>query len=122
MMTAAQIADALGSTKRDGAGWRCRCSAHSDNDPGLAITERDGKRSRICRAGCGQDTVTAWEARPSKPVITVEGAVAKVPGTGKIQYMSVLRWREKEMSQRFSDGVIALIRVASDAATRANKL
>jgi hypothetical protein len=55
-------------------------------------------------------------------VITVEGAVAKVPGTGKIQYVSVLRWREKEMSQRFSDGVIALISVASDAATRANKL
>src|SRR5258705_13433472 len=59
MMTAADLARALGGAKREGAGWRCRCPAHDDHDPSLSITDGNGKPLVICRAGCEQDAVIA---------------------------------------------------------------
>jgi hypothetical protein len=58
----------------------------------------------------------AWAAFPGKPVLTKEGAVARVPGTGKTQYMNVLRWRDRETSQRFSQAVVDLVRAADPEA------
>jgi hypothetical protein len=56
-MNPAELASKLGSARREGREWRCRCPAHDDHDPSLSITERDGKLLVKCRAGCYQETV-----------------------------------------------------------------
>src|SRR5262245_632699 len=48
MMSAGQIAQALGGAKREGGGWRCRCPlarehANGDATPSLSVSERDGR-------------------------------------------------------------------------------
>jgi hypothetical protein len=52
----------------------------------------------------------AWAAWPAKPVLTKEGHVASIPGTSKIRYVSILRWADRETSQRFSQRVVELVR------------
>jgi hypothetical protein len=48
---------------------------------------------------------------PAKPVInTTAGMVAKVPGTDRTQYATFLRWRDRDLQDRFSAKVIELIR------------
>lgn len=43
----------------------------------------------------------AWVAWP---VLTKEGAIANVPGTSTPQCVGILRWRDRETSQRFFAG------------------
>jgi hypothetical protein len=52
----------------------------------------------------------AWTTWPAKPVITKGGTVAKLPGTSKVQYVNILRWGDRETSQRFSQAVVDLVR------------
>jgi hypothetical protein len=52
----------------------------------------------------------AWAAWPAKPTVTREGTVARIPGTSKIRYVSILRWADRETSQRFSQAVVELVR------------
>jgi hypothetical protein len=52
----------------------------------------------------------AWAALPAKPVITKEGTVARIPGTGKTHYVNILRWGDREISTRVSQAVVALVR------------
>ena len=52
----------------------------------------------------------AWAALPARPVISADGRVAKLPGTGKAQCVSVLRWRDRTLSSAFSQRVVALVR------------
>jgi putative DNA primase/helicase len=58
-MNAAQIAAALGGTRRAGRWWSCRCPAHDDRSPSLSLC--DGERSVIvkCWAGCDLRDVLA---------------------------------------------------------------
>ena len=59
MMTAAELAKALGGRKQ-GRGWRASCPAHDDHDPSFAISETDGGKVLFhCLAGCSQDAVQA---------------------------------------------------------------
>jgi len=52
------IADALGGSKRDGAGWVALCPCHDDRKPSLALhIGDDGRLLWHCRAGCTQDDV-----------------------------------------------------------------
>ena len=51
-----------------------------------------------------------WATWPGKPVLTREGGVARIPGTGKIHYVSILRWEGRGLSTRFSQAVIELVR------------
>jgi hypothetical protein len=50
-----------------------------------------------------------WAAWPAKPIVTREGMVARIPGTSKIRYVSILRWADRETSQRFSQAVVELV-------------
>lgn len=50
----------------------------------------------------------AWATLPSKPVLDAEGRHAKPDG--KAQYASVLEWRSRDLSDRFSAAVVALVR------------
>jgi len=58
----------------------------------------------------------AWVIFPGWPVITSDGLVAKIPGTSKPRYVSKIRWGDPETQRRFSDAVIALVRIADPEA------
>jgi hypothetical protein len=49
-----------------------------------------------------------WSTLPSRPVLDGQGRQAKP--SGKPQYASILKWRDRELSDRFSQAVIALVR------------
>src|SRR4051794_18012355 len=55
---AERIARALGGAVRSGADWLCRCPAHADRNPSLALRVGDnGALVWRCHAGCTQDAV-----------------------------------------------------------------
>jgi hypothetical protein len=58
-VNAADIAAALGSPRRHGNWWSCRCPGHEDRSPSLSI--RDGDRALIvkCWSGCAARDVLA---------------------------------------------------------------
>jgi hypothetical protein len=51
----------------------------------------------------------AWASVQSKPQIDREGR-QKTDGTGKVVYAPVLEWRSRDLADRFSDAVVALVR------------
>lgn len=55
-LSAEEIARALGG-RRTPTGWLCRCPAHADRRPSLAIIERNGKALLHCHADCKQNEV-----------------------------------------------------------------
>jgi hypothetical protein len=56
----------------------------------------------------------AWATLPSKPVLDREGRHVEV--SGKKQYASILEWRDRDLSDRFSSAVVELVRAKhSDA-------
>jgi hypothetical protein len=57
-----------------------------------------------------------WATLPSKPVVTKDGLQARIPGSGKPQYAAMLRWSDRDTSQRFSDAVVALVRTVDPGA------
>ena len=61
-VTPQDLARALATTGEPelrGDQWYTQCPAHDDQEPSLAITERNGTLVWVCRAGCTQDAVTA---------------------------------------------------------------
>jgi hypothetical protein len=50
----------------------------------------------------------AWAALPAKPVLDREGR--QVKPDGKPQYIPVLKWRDRDLTDRFSAAVVDLIR------------
>jgi hypothetical protein len=57
-----------------------------------------------------------WASMPAKPIITKDGLVAKLPGSSKIQYVNILRWRDRKLSQGFSARVVELVRAVDPEA------
>jgi hypothetical protein len=51
-----------------------------------------------------------WAAWPGKPLLTREGAVARLPGTRKVHYVNILLWEGDGVSARFSQAVVDLVR------------
>jgi hypothetical protein len=47
-MIAAEIACALGSTRRPGHWWRCRCQVHSSRGATLALRDGDRRLIAVC--------------------------------------------------------------------------
>jgi hypothetical protein len=52
----------------------------------------------------------AFAGLPTKPVIDREGRHAEVGG--KRQYSAILEWRDRDLSDRFSQALVALVRAA----------
>ena len=50
----------------------------------------------------------AWAALPAKPVLDREGR--QVKPDGKPQYVAILKWRDRDLSDRFSAAVVDLVR------------
>jgi putative DNA primase/helicase len=58
VMSAAEVAAALGDARRSGAQWLARCPAHPDRSPSLALRDcDDGKLLAHCHAGCSSAVV-----------------------------------------------------------------
>ena len=78
MILAEKIAVSLGSARRSGAWWRCRCPVHDSRGPTLAL--RDGERGLLvkCFAGCeARDVFAAWVAQsPGDPYLQLDLATA----------------------------------------------
>jgi hypothetical protein len=53
----------------------------------------------------------SWASLPSKPVLDREGKHVR-PGGGKRQFATVVEWRSRELSDRFSAAVVALVKAA----------
>lgn len=51
-----------------------------------------------------------WAALPSKPQVGPDGAQRR--DNGKPLYVPILEWRDRELSNRFSNAVIELVREA----------
>lgn len=49
-----------------------------------------------------------WAALPGKPVLDREGRQAKPDG--KPQYAAILKWRDRELADRWSAAVVELVR------------
>jgi hypothetical protein len=49
-----------------------------------------------------------WAMAPAKPIINPDG-VAKKDDRGKIQYVPIIEWFDRDMAQSFSDGVVAAV-------------
>jgi hypothetical protein len=52
----------------------------------------------------------SWATLPSKPVLGADGRQSVVDG--KRQYAAILEWRDRDLSTRFSDAVVGLVRSA----------
>jgi hypothetical protein len=50
----------------------------------------------------------AWVSMPSKSQLNADGT-AKRKANGKIDYISVLQWRERDVGDRFSEAIVALL-------------
>ena len=66
--------------------------------PGLTIADCPLQSSRG-RVWCGL---------PAKPVLDPEGRQVEV--SGKKQYAAILKWRDRDLSDRFSERVVELVR------------
>jgi hypothetical protein len=52
-----------------------------------------------------------WAALPARPVLDGDGRHVR-PDGGKPQYAAILRWRDRDLADRWSDAVVALVRGA----------
>jgi hypothetical protein len=51
----------------------------------------------------------SWSQLPSEPMRDAEGHILKDSITGKTRYRSPLKWSTRELQQRFSEVLVALI-------------
>jgi hypothetical protein len=111
MMSAADIAGALGKARREGHGWVCLCPAHEDHNPSLGVVEKDGRTLFNCRAGCSQDAVITalrerglWTSsqrnRPTNRPVAEYGYRDR---DGRLRYQTV-RFAPKGFAQRRPNG------------------
>ena len=49
-----------------------------------------------------------WASLPAKPMISADGTTKK-NDAGKIQYVPILEWLDRDTADRFSNGVIAAV-------------
>ena len=52
----------------------------------------------------------AWAALPARPLLGADGRPLLGKG-GKVRWASVLRWADRDRAARFSEAVIALVRL-----------
>ena len=123
MMTAAEIAAALGGATRNGCGWLARCCCHEDNQPSLSLKDgADGVLLVKCFAGCDARDILAefcrrnWlKDRRCRPAKTAPAIPKRDPGkkqdsgkTGHSGFAAAI-WRESvdprgSLAERYLNG------------------
>jgi hypothetical protein len=58
----------------------------------------------------------AWAGLPARPMVDNATGTALRDERGKIRYSPVLSWRDRDLADRWSDAVVALVRAAHPAA------
>jgi 5S rRNA maturation endonuclease (ribonuclease M5) len=108
--TAEKIASALPKRRKSGTGYVACCPAHSDDNPSLSITERDGKPLVCCHAGCSQEAVITalkalglWPEREHRSEADFEAIYNYTDEQGNLLYQ-VVRKAGKKFLQRRPDG------------------
>lgn len=82
-------------------------------------TIRLGAALRIADIAIHSSRGKRWAQLPSKPVIGSDGNI-KRDEAGKIQYVPILKWIDRQSADRFSESVIAAVdREYPNAATGA---
>jgi hypothetical protein len=66
---------------------------------------------KICDCPVLVSNGKAWATLPSKPQIDRDGR-QKTDVNGKPAYASILEWKSRDLSERFSEAVIALVHAA----------
>lgn len=56
----------------------------------------------------------AWATLPGRPVLDRDGR--QVRADGRVQFAAILKWRDRELQNRFSAAVVELIRAHNPAA------
>ncbi len=60
-----------------------------------------------------------WASLPSKPMMAADG-IAKKDDNGKIKYVSLIEWGDKDTADSFSEGVIQAVEREHPGATAAD--
>lgn len=60
-----------------------------------------------------------WASLPSKPILDKDGTAQK-DAAGKIKYAPLLKWADRDASDRFSEAVIAAVERENPGATNAD--
>ncbi len=71
-------------------------------------TIRLGQALRIADVAIHTSHGKRWAQLPAKPVLSADGSV-KRDAVGKIQYVPILKWLDRDASDRFSESVIAAV-------------
>lgn len=56
----------------------------------------------------------SWASMPAKPILDQEGQHRRIEG--KPQYVKILEWKSRELSDGFSDAVLAVVRAHTPSA------
>lgn len=104
MISAEAIAKALGEPIREGDGWRALCPCHDDQNPSLAIHERNGRILVHCRAGCAQESIVmALKKGKLWPEREIDAVYDYRDDQGAVRYQ-VVRYKPKAFRQRRPNG------------------
>lgn len=60
-----------------------------------------------------------WASMPSKPIVSTDGQLQR-DEVGKVKYVPILQWDDKETADRFSEAVIAAVEAKHPGETQAD--
>jgi putative DNA primase/helicase len=117
MLTAAEIAAALGGATRNGYGWLARCCCHEDKQPSLSLKDGDGGKLLVrCFARCDARDILAefrrrgWlDDRDHRTAKAARAIPKRGPGkTGHSDFAAAI-WRESAdprgtLAERYLNG------------------
>src|SRR3954465_95605 len=112
-----RIARNLGTARKNGGGWDCRCPAHDDQEPSLSLSVGEGGRLLwCCHTGCDQAAVLdvlrkrgmlmngdAREAEPKAGKGRIVATYDYTDENGGLLFQAV-RYQPKRFKQRRPDG------------------
>ena len=60
----------------------------------------------------------SWASLPSKPIVAADGTVKRDETTGRIKYLPILAWPDRQTADRFSAAVIDAVEAQHPGAVR----
>ena len=75
----------LKGVKGNGNQYQAQCPAHTDKEPSLSISEKDGKILLHCHAGCTTDSILGVMGLDMKDLFTVDRATTQYSNNDKLK-------------------------------------
>jgi hypothetical protein len=60
----------------------------------------------------------SWASLPSKPILGADGVAKRDDATGKVKYVPVIEWPDRQTSDRFSAAVVDAVEAQHPGAVR----